>query len=65
MCCHQYGEPIMYKADIIKVLWNKKCYKDARRQKKYIKKMKEKNKAYLSGKSGKASWGKMEEMIFK
>lgn len=62
MCCHQYGEPIMYKADIIKVLWNKKCYKDARRQKK---KSKEKNKAYLSGKSGKASWGKMEEMIFK
>lgn len=27
----------MYKADIIKVLWNKKCYKDARRQKKIYK----------------------------
>lgn len=60
----------MDKADIIKVLWNKKCYKDARRQK--INKNKKSNekengrtKAYLSGKSGRASWGTMDEVLFK
>lgn len=68
MCCHPDWGPITCKADIAKVLWNKnnviKMQGDKKKKKCKERKWKKRRKAYLIGKSGKVSWGKMEDMWY-